>query len=41
MQTVAYGAVDYKFKNTLKYPIYIESIVTNEEVVLIYIQIHL
>lgn len=31
--TVAYGAVDYKFKNTLKYPIYIESIVTNEEVV--------
>ena len=30
--TVSYGTIDYKFKNTLNYPIYIEGIATNEKV---------
>lgn len=31
--TVAYGTVDYKFKNTLNYPIYIEGAVTDNDVI--------
>lgn len=30
--TVDYGNLDYKFKNTLKYPIYIEAVVKNKEI---------
>lgn len=30
--TVSYGTIDYKFKNTLNYPIYIEGIANNEKV---------
>ncbi|RXM78583.1 hypothetical protein DP144_02830 [Clostridium tetani] len=30
--TVSYGNIDYKFKNTLTYPIYIEGIANNEKV---------
>lgn len=30
--TVDYGNLDYKFKNTLKYPIFIEAVVKNKEI---------
>ncbi|MEL5865158.1 VanW family protein [Clostridium cochlearium] len=30
--TVSYGSIDYKFKNTLSYPIYIEGIANNEKI---------
>lgn len=30
--TVAYGLLDYKFKNTLQYPIYIESVIQNKNI---------
>lgn len=30
--TVAYGLLDYKFKNTLSYPIYIESVIENKNI---------
>ncbi|MEA5009915.1 VanW family protein [Clostridium tyrobutyricum] len=30
--TVAYGVLDYKFKNTLQYPVYIESVIQNKNI---------
>lgn len=30
--TVAYGLLDYKFKNTLSYPVYIESVIENKNI---------
>lgn len=30
--TVAYGLLDYKFKNTLSYPLYIESVIENKNI---------